>query len=159
RLEREIGAGGMGSVWLAQRVDGAFEQRAAIKLIKRGMDTDALLGRFERERRVLATLEHPNIARLYDGGPTDDGLPYLVMEYVEGLPLDRYCAEHALALRARLELFLDVCAAVQHAHRNLVVHRDLKPSNVLVGEGRVAKLLDFGIAKVLSTDGGERDAM
>jgi tetratricopeptide (TPR) repeat protein len=155
RLEREIGAGGMGTVWLARRAEGGFEQRAAIKLIQRGMATDLLLERFQRERRVLAALEHENIARLYDGGSTGDGRPYLVMEYVEGEPLDRYCAARSLGLRARLELFLAVCAAVQHAHQNLVVHRDIKPSNVLVTQAGVAKLLDFGIAKVLSPEGEE----
>jgi len=152
RLEREIARGGMGAVWLAHRVDGGFSQRAAIKLIKRGMDSDEIVARFERERALLASLEHPGIARLYDGGSTDDGQPYLVMEFVEGVPLDEYCARPTTTLAQRLELFAEVCDAVQHAHQQLVVHRDLKPSNVLVTAEGQPKLLDFGIAKLLTPD-------
>ena len=142
----------MGVVYLAERVEGGFEQRAAIKLVKRGMDSDAILRRFLRERQILAGLEHPNVARLLDGGVTDDGQPYFAMEYVEGKPLTEYCDEHRLGVEDRLRLFEDACRAVQHAHGKLVVHRDLKPSNMLVtGEGRL-KLLDFGIAKLLAEE-------
>ena len=151
QLERELGRGGMSVVWLAQRVDG-FAQRAAIKLLKRGMDSDELVQRFQRERAVLAALEHPGIARLYDGGTTDDGQPYMVMEYVEGQPLDAACA--GLPIERKLELFIEVCDAVEYAHEHLVVHRDLKPSNILVAEGGRPKLLDFGIAKLLAGEAG-----
>jgi tetratricopeptide (TPR) repeat protein len=152
KLERRIGTGGMGAVWLATRVDGGFEQRAAIKLIKRGMDSEEILARFERERALLASLEHPWIARLYDGGTTPDGRPYLVMELVSGLSLDQYCADTRRSLREKLELFARVCDAVDFAHQQLVVHRDLKPANVLVTADGSPKLLDFGIAKVLTSD-------
>ena len=152
RLIEEIGRGGMGVVWLAERADGQFEQRAALKLIKRGMDSEAVQARFLRERQILASLQHPHIAHLLDGGIAEDGRPYFAMEYVEGEPLLRYCAERRLNLEERIKIILDICAAVQFAHRQLVVHRDLKPSNVLVGADGSAKLLDFGIAKLL---GGE----
>ncbi len=149
QLERELGRGGMSVVWLARRVDG-FAQRAAIKLLKRGMDSDELVQRFERERALLAALEHPGIARLYDGGSTDDGQPYMVMEYVEGRPLDAACA--GFALERKLALFCAVCDAVEYAHEHLVVHRDLKPSNILVTAAGEPKLLDFGIAKLMESD-------
>ncbi len=149
RLVREIGRGGMGTVYLAERDGDGFRQTAALKLIKRGMDTDFVLRRFQTERQILARLAHPGIARLYDGGSTEDGLPYFVMELVEGLPIDRWCAARRLGVEERLELFRSVCAAVQHAHQSLVIHRDLKPSNILVTPAGVPKLLDFGIAKVL----------
>jgi serine/threonine protein kinase/tetratricopeptide (TPR) repeat protein len=155
-LVREIGSGGMGTVYLAERDDGAFRRRVAVKLIRRGMDTEDILRRFRNERQVLAGLEHPNIARLLDGGATEDGLPYLAMEYVDGVPIDRWCEQNRPSLERRLELFLGVCSAVQHAHQNLVVHRDLKPSNILVTPAGEPKLLDFGIAKVLGPEGGER---
>ncbi|MEX2271797.1 MAG: serine/threonine-protein kinase [Vicinamibacterales bacterium] len=155
RIEREIGRGGMGAVYLAVRADDAYRKRVAVKVIKRGMDTDEIVARFRRERQTLANLDHPNIARLLDGGTTDDGLPYFVMEYVEGEPLDRYCESRALSIRERLRLFRTVCSAVQFAHRNLVVHRDLKPDNILVTADGTPKLLDFGIAKLLTgADGG-----
>ncbi|MDQ6765483.1 MAG: serine/threonine protein kinase, partial [Verrucomicrobiota bacterium] len=154
-LVRELGRGGMGSVWLARRADEEFEQTAAIKLLKRGTDTDEVLRRFRAERAILARLDHPNIARLLDGGTTDDGLPYFVMEYVQGERLTNYCVEHHLSIGARLQLFRKICAAVQFAHQNLVVHRDLKPGNILVIEEGEPKLLDFGIAKLL---GPEDDA-
>ncbi len=154
RLVRAIGSGGMGHVYLAERADPAFEMKAAVKVIRGGLWTDALLRRFDHERRVLAGLEHPNIARLIDGGTTDEGVPFLVMEYVEGTAIDRYCDDTRLSLTERLQLFRNVCSAVQHAHRNLVVHRDLKPSNVLVTKEGSPKLLDFGIAKVLEAEGG-----
>ncbi len=145
----EVGRGGMGAVYLAQRADDEYHKRVALKLIKRGMDTDAVLTRFRIERQILAQLEHPNIARLIDGGKTEDGLPYLVMEYVEGAPITEYADAHKLSITERLKLFRAVCAAVQYAHRNLVIHRDLKPSNILVTAEGVPKLLDFGIAKLL----------
>ena len=127
RVVREIGRGGMATVFEAVRDDEQFEQRVAIKLIKRGMDTDAILERFRQERQILANLQHANIARLLDGGVSDEGLPYLVMECIEGEPIDRYCDGHQLTVEERLQLFLTVCGAVEEAHRNLVVHRDLKP--------------------------------
>ncbi|HEV7614306.1 MAG TPA: serine/threonine-protein kinase [Steroidobacteraceae bacterium] len=158
RMQRELGRGGMGVVMLAERVDGQFEQRVALKLIKRGMDSEAVLARFLRERQILARLSHPNIARLLDGGLSADGRPYFVMEYVEGAQILEYCAAHSLGLRARLECALQICAALQFAHRQLIVHLDIKPSNVIVtGRGEV-KLLDFGIAKLLG-DGAAGPAL
>jgi eukaryotic-like serine/threonine-protein kinase len=152
RVVRELGRGGMGVVYLAERVEGGFEQRAAIKVLKRGMDSDAILRRFIRERQILAGLEHANVARLLEGGVTEAGQPYFAMEYVEGRPLTTYSDEHQLGVEPRLRLLEDACRAVQHAHGRLVVHRDLKPSNILVTDDGRLKLLDFGIAKLLSTD-------
>lgn len=152
RIVRELGRGGMGAVYLGERTGGDFEQAVAIKLIKRGMDTDAILGRFREERRLQARLNHPNIVRLLDGGATEDGRPYFVMEFVDGQPLDVFCAP--LDLRVRLGLFLTVCDAVEFAHRNLILHRDLKAANVLVDREGRPKLLDFGIAKALDSDTG-----
>jgi serine/threonine-protein kinase len=154
QLLREIGRGGMGEVWLAERADGRFDQRVAIKVIKRGMDTDEVLRRFAQERRILAHLNHPGIARLLDGGETADGRPWFALEYVEGERLDHYCESRKLGIRERLELFREVCAAVQCAHQNLVIHRDLKPGNILVTAEGAPKLLDFGIAKLLDPEGG-----
>jgi serine/threonine-protein kinase len=154
RLVRELGRGGMGAVYLAERDDGQFQQTVALKVVKRGMDTDEVLGRFLAERRILARLDHPNIARLLDGGVTAEGRPYFALEYVEGTPIVAYCAERALALEARVGLMQQVCDAVHYAHRSLVVHRDLKPSNILVTREGRPKLLDFGIAKLLDTDEG-----
>lgn len=151
QIIREINRGGMGTVYLAARADEQFEQRVAIKLVNRGMMTDFVLSRFRHERQLLANLEHPNIARLLDGGTTEDGVPYLVMEYVEGLSIDEYCDTHQLNTSARLELFRQVCAAVHYAHKNLIVHRDLKPGNILVTAEGTPKLLDFGIAKLLDS--------
>jgi non-specific serine/threonine protein kinase/serine/threonine-protein kinase len=154
RIVRELGRGGMGTVFLAERDDAQFTMRAAIKLIKRGMDSDAVLERFRHERQILAGLEHPNIARLLDGGTTSEGLPYFVMEYVDGLPVDEYCRTHRLSIEERLDVFIQICAAVTYAHQRLVVHRDIKPSNILVTPDRVPKLLDFGIARLVeATDG------
>ncbi len=155
RLEKEVGRGGMGAVYLAVRADDEYRKLVAVKVVKRGMDTDEIVTRFRRERQTLANLEHPNIARLIDGGTTDDGLPYFVMEFVEGRPLDDYCEEHRLSRNDRLRLFRVVCGAVQFAHRNLVVHRDLKPENILVTSDGTPKLLDFGISTVLSADLGQ----
>lgn len=149
RIIEEIGHGGMGEVYRAARADGAYEQQVAVKLVRCGYDTNAILERFRHERQILATLDHPNIARLLDGGTTDEGLPYLVMELIEGLPIDQYCAHQQLGITERLSLFVQVCAAVQYAHQRLLVHRDLKPSNIMVTAEGVPKLLDFGIAKIL----------
>lgn len=154
RVLSEIGRGGMGVVYLAERDESQFQQRVALKLVKRGMDTDAVLQRFLRERQILAQLEHPNIARLYDGGATQDGLPYFAMEYIEGAPIDAYCDARSLGVEDRLKLFLEVGAALHHAHQNLIVHRDLKPSNILVTKEGTVKLLDFGIAKLLDDANG-----
>jgi eukaryotic-like serine/threonine-protein kinase len=153
RIVREVGRGGMGEVYLAERADDAFHLQAAVKVVKRGMDTAEVLRRFHAERRILASLDHPNIARVLDGGATADGRPYLVLEYVEGEPIHRWCDARRLELRERVTLFRKVCEAVDQAHRRLIVHRDVKPSNVLVGEDGEPKLLDFGIAKLLEGDG------
>ncbi len=152
RLEKEIGRGGMGAVYLAERADGSFRQRVAIKLIKRGMDTDFILRRFRQERQILAALNHPNIARLLDGGTTADDLPFFVMEYIEGKPLYKFSDERKLSIHERLKLFRQVCGALDFAHENQVIHRDIKPPNILVTENGIPKLLDFGIAKVLDPD-------
>jgi eukaryotic-like serine/threonine-protein kinase len=150
RITALIGAGGMGAIYRAARDDDQYQKEVAIKVVKRGMDLDAVVRRFRHERQILATLEHPNIARLIDGGATEDGQPYFVMEYVEGWPLTDYCAP--LPLKDRLQLFRQVCAAVEYAHDNRIVHRDLKPANILVTKDGVPKLLDFGLAKILSSD-------
>lgn len=155
RLVALIGHGGMGAVYQAVRDDQQFEQSVALKIIKRGMDSDFVRERFLRERQILASLDHPHIARLFDGGTTTDGLPYFVMELVDGEPITDYCHHHKLSLAAKLKLFRNVCSAVQHAHQKLVIHRDLKPSNILVAADGTPKLLDFGIAKLLSPDPGE----
>ena len=152
RIVEEIGRGGMGTVYRAERADGAFAQTVALKLIRRGFERDDLLRRFHAERQILATLDHPNIARLLDGGLSPDGRPYFVMEYVAGQPLTNYADAQRLPVRERLRLFRQVCAAVQYAHQRLVVHRDLKPSNILVTPSGQVKLLDFGIAKLLDEE-------
>ena len=149
RLVREVGRGGMSRVFLAERADGEFEQQVALKLLRPGFDTDIDVMRFRAERQILASLSHPNIARLLDGGVTDDALPYLVLEYVDGVPVDRYCESRGLATRQRLELFVTIADAVHYAHRHSVVHRDLKPSNILVTSDGTVKLLDFGVAKLI----------
>jgi tetratricopeptide (TPR) repeat protein len=150
RIVRQLGGGGMGTIFLAIR-DGEFSQRVAIKLVRGGIG-EAFVQRFRQERQILAALEHPNIARLIDGGRTPDGLPFLAMEFVDGVPIDEYCRAHALSIAQRLRLFLQLCDAVQYAHSNLVIHRDIKPPNVLVTEEGIPKLLDFGIAKLVSSD-------
>ena len=151
-LQEEVGHGGMGTVYRAERADGEFRQTVAVKLIKRGMDTDLILKRFRRERQILAALNHPNIAYFLGGGSTDDGRPYFVMEYIEGQPLYGYCDEKRLTTSQRLKIFREICFAVNAAHQLKVIHRDLKPSNVLVKIDGKPKLLDFGIAKVLDPD-------
>jgi non-specific serine/threonine protein kinase/serine/threonine-protein kinase len=145
----EIGRGGMGEVYRAVRADGQFKKAVAIKLVRGGADTAAVLNRFRNERQILASLDHPNIARLLDGGTSDEGIPYLVMELVEGTPLDTYCDSGRLSITQRLRLFRQVCAAVQYAHQRLVIHRDIKPNNILVSQDGTPKLLDFGIAKIV----------
>ncbi len=152
RLLRKIAEGGMGSVYLAARADAEFDRQVVLKLIRQGMESAEVRQRFRVERQILASLEHPWIARLYDGGTSDENLPYLVMEYVEGIPIDEYCDREGASLDQRLALFRKVCAAVQTAHQNLVVHRDLKPSNILVTPEGEPKLLDFGIAKMLDPE-------
>lgn len=159
RVVRELGHGGMGAVYLAERADGAYSQQVALKVVRGGLIAAALERRFLRERQILARLQHPNIARLLDGGFTQERLPYLAMEYVEGEPLTRWTESRSLGVEGRLRLFLEVCEAVQYAHRQLVVHRDLKPANILVtGEGRV-RLLDFGIARLLDDTAEEGEAL
>lgn len=151
RVVREIGRGGMGTVYLAERSDEKYDRQVALKVVKRGMDTDEVVSRFRREERILARLEHRGIARMYDADVTDDGRPYLVLEYVAGRPIDAFCDAELLTVEERIRLFLSVCDAVSYAHNQLVLHRDLKPSNILVtDEG--ARLLDFGIGKVLDDD-------
>lgn len=160
RIHHEIGRGGMGVVYKAeQAIDEHTTQPVAIKVIKRGMDSDAIVRRFKQERALLAALNHPTIARLLDGGTTDDGRPYFVMEHIKGQPITIYCDEHKLTVDERLALFETVCEAVQFAHQNLIVHRDLKPSNILVTETGVVKLLDFGIAKLLDTEQQDTDGL
>src|SRR5216684_2561059 len=149
KINREIGRGGMGTVYLATRDDDQYEKQVAIKVVKRGMDTDLVLARFRNERQILAGFDHPNIARLFDGGSTETGLPYFIMEYIEGQAIDEFCDSQRLSTAARLELFRTVCSAVQYAHQHLVIHRDIKPSNILVTAEGIPKLLDFGIAKIL----------
>ena len=150
RIIDVIGHGGMGVVLRAERADEAFQRRAAIKIVRPGADLAQIVERFRVERETLAALDHPNIARLLDGGTTDEGYPYFVMELVDGIPIDRYCDEQRLSIGARLKLFLQVCAGVQYAHENLVVHRDIKPDNILIGKDGTPKLLDFGVAKIVS---------
>jgi tetratricopeptide (TPR) repeat protein/predicted Ser/Thr protein kinase len=152
RLLKELGRGGMGVVYLAARADEQYQKRVAIKVIKAGMDGAEVVRHFRRERQILAGLDHPNIARLLDGGATEDGLPYLVMEYIQGQPLHSYCDSQKLPIVERLKIFQQVCSAVACAHRNLIVHRDLKPSNILVTAEGVPRLLDFGIAKLLNPE-------
>ncbi len=152
RLLQSLGAGGMGQVWLAERADGVYEHRVAIKIMAGVLGDPLAVARANAERQFLATLEHPGITRVLDGGTTEAGQPYVVMEYVDGVGIDEHCRQHALPLRARVELFLQVLEAVDAAHRALIVHRDLKPSNVMVNRDGQVKLVDFGIAKALGQD-------
>ena len=153
KVVRALAEGGMGIVFLVERRDGQFQQRGALKFIRQGLATDEMVRRFRRERQILASLDHPNVARLLDGGTTPEGLPWLVMEYVDGVPLYEWCSERAPTLRERLRLFLGLCGAVEAAHRRLILHRDIKPSNVLVTPEGTPRLLDFGVAKIFSRDG------
>jgi serine/threonine-protein kinase len=152
RVVRQLGRGGMSRVYLAERADGEFDHQVALKLLRPGLDSESDLERLRAERQILASLSHTNIARLFDGGVTDDGLPYLILEHVEGGPIDKYCESRRCSVADRLRLFLAIAEAVQYAHRNLVVHRDLKPSNILVATDGTVKLLDFGLAKLLGTE-------
>lgn len=152
KIEREIGRGGMGAVYEAVRADGEFKHRVAIKIVKRGMDTDFILKRFRNERQILAALDHPNIAHLLSGGTTDDGRPFFVMEFIAGKPLYQYCDEHRMGIQKRLRLFTKICDAVQYAHEKMIIHRDLKPTNILVSSNGTPTLLDFGISKLLDPD-------
>ncbi len=156
RILELIGHGGMGSVYLAERADEMYQQKVAFKVMRQGMDTPSNIARFKRERNILANLNHPGIAKLLDGGVTNDGLPYLVMEYVEGTPLYNYCDKNRLSIQERLTLFKSICEAVQHAHQNAIIHRDLKPSNILVTNQNQIKILDFGIAKLLEPKNPEQ---
>ncbi len=157
RIDQEIGRGGMGTVYRAQRDDGAFEQTVAIKLIRPELVSTQLRRRFDSERRILASLEHPNIARLLDAGTTPEGAPYLVLEYVAGEPVDRYCSAQALSMEARLKIFRQICSAVHVAHQKLILHRDIKTANVLIDARGMPKLLDFGIARLLAPDEAQSD--
>jgi serine/threonine-protein kinase len=152
KLLRKIGEGGMSEVFLAVRADDEYQKRVAVKIIRHDMDREDLVRRFRTERQILAGLDHPNIARLLDGGTTDEGLPYFVMDYIDGIPIHQHCDDHRLSVAERLRLFRSVCSAVQYAHQNLVVHRDIKASNILVDASGDPKLLDFGIAKLLKPD-------
>ena len=153
QIVEQIGQGGMGEVYRAVRADGQYTKEVAIKLVRAGFDSRFVLERFRNERQILASLDHPNIARLLDGSTTDDGTPYLVMELIEGKPIDRYCDEYKLSVTERLRLFRQVCVAVHYAHQRLVIHRDIKPSNILVTKEGDPRLLDFGIAKIVSPIG------
>ena len=152
QIVRRLGFGGMASVYLAVRADDQYRKRVAVKLVRPELDNQQVLRRFLNERQTLAALDHPNIVKLLDGGSTEDGTPYLVMDYVEGQPIDEYCDSQMLSVPERLQLFQTVCAAVQYAHSKLVIHRDLKPGNILVTADGVTKLLDFGIAKLLDPE-------
>jgi serine/threonine protein kinase/tetratricopeptide (TPR) repeat protein len=150
RLVKRLGSGGMATVYLAERIEARFEHRVAIKIVRPGAAADALARRFQDEQQILASLNHPNIAQLYSGGVTDDGVPYMIMELVDGVPINHYCDDHRLSIEQRIDLFRTACEAVEHAHSNLVVHRDLKPSNILVAKDGTVKLLDFGVAKLMA---------
>jgi non-specific serine/threonine protein kinase/serine/threonine-protein kinase len=159
RVLERVGSGGMGTVFAAERIDRSFQWRVAIKVVRLGFGMDERIARFQRERQILAQLDHPNIARLIDGGTLGESVPYLVMEYVEGKPIDAYCEDGALSLADRLRLMMRVCAAVHFAHQRLVIHRDIKPTNILVDAGGQPKLLDFGIATILEPAGAAQDQL
>ncbi len=152
QLLQPIGSGGMGEVWLAEQTQ-PVRRRVALKLIKAGMDTGEVVARFQSERQALALMDHPSIAKVFDAGSTPQGRPYFVMEYITGIPITDYCDQHRMTLRERLELFVQVCEGVQHAHQKAIIHRDLKPSNILVSEvdGKpLPRIIDFGVAKAIS---------
>lgn len=151
-VQKELGEGGMGSVYLAERSDGTFDHQVAIKVIRDGKASAENISRFEQERSILADLNHPGVAKLFDGGITEDGYPYLIMEYIDGMPVTDYCQKHSPALPERINLFKKILSAVRHAHENAVIHRDLKPGNILVTEDGEVKILDFGISKMLDED-------
>ncbi|HTA23410.1 MAG TPA: protein kinase [Terriglobales bacterium] len=151
RVVEQLGSGGMGEVYRAARADDQYQKQVAIKLVRAGAESGLVMGRFKNERQILASLDHPNIARLMDGGATEEGVPYFVMELVEGQPIDKYCDSQKLGIRARLELFLQVCSALEYSHQHQIIHRDIKPANILVTPEGVPKLLDFGIAKMLDS--------
>lgn len=153
KLLKKLGRGGMGTVYLAERSDDSYKNKVAVKILRRGMDTDDILSRFQSERQILAQLNHPNITHLLDGGVTTDGRPYFVMEYVEGTSITQFCDNNRLTVKDRIDLFSQVCEALAYAHQNLVIHRDLKPENILVTDQGIVKLLDFGIAKLISDEG------
>ena len=155
KIVEQIGVGGMGEVYRAFRADDQYKKQVAFKVVRGGQDSAFVVGRFKNERQILASLDHPNIARMHDGGTTEDGVPYFVMELIEGQPIDRYCIEHGLSVPERLNLFLQVCSAVQYAHQRLIIHRDIKPTNILVAPDGTPKLLDFGIAKILDSEAVE----
>jgi serine/threonine protein kinase len=155
RLLKELGRGGMGTVYLAERADGLYEHQIAIKILQEGLSTPALIARFSQERQLLARLSHPGICRLLDGGTTAEGRPYLALDYIDGMPIDRFCEEQALSVTNRLKLFLKVAAAVQDAHQQLILHLDIKPGNVLVTKEGEPRLLDFGIARAVSETGSD----
>jgi len=152
QIMEQIGTGGMGEVYRAFRADDQYRKQVAIKLVRAGQDSSFVVSRFKNERQILASLDHPNIARLHDGGTTEDGLPYFVMELIDGQPIDQYCAQRGLSVPERLKLFMQVCSAVQYAHQRLIIHRDIKPGNILVASDGTPKLLDFGIAKILDPE-------
>ncbi|MFZ1623103.1 serine/threonine-protein kinase, partial [Dokdonella sp.] len=154
-LVRALGSGGMGMVYLAERAGDGYVQRGALKQIKRGMDSAAVLARFRQERQILSRLVHPHIAHLLDGGLGEDGRPYFVMEYIDGEPLSKWMARAHPDLDARVQVFLSICEAIAHAHHSLVIHRDIKPDNVLIDGNGQARLLDFGIAKLLESDAAD----
>src|ERR1700757_4236175 len=149
QVVEKIGSGGMGEVYRAFRADDQYHKQVAIKLVRAGQGSDLVVNRFKNERQILASLDHPNITRLLDGGTTQNGVPYFVMELIEGLPIDQYCDTYKLPVTKRLRLIVQVCSAVQYAHQHLFIHRDIKPGNILVTSEGVPKLLDFGIAKIL----------
>ena len=155
KIVEQIGLGGMGEVYRAFRADDQYKKQVAFKVVRGGQDSAFVVGRFKNERQILASLDHPNIARMHDGGTTEDGVPYFVMELIEGQPIDQYCAKHGLSVPERLNLFLQVCSAVQYAHQRLIIHRDIKPTNILVAPDGTPKLLDFGIAKILDSEAVE----
>jgi serine/threonine protein kinase len=157
RIVESIGRGGMGTVYRAVRADDQYQKQVAIKLVHVGQDSSFIISRFRQERQILASLDHPNISRLLDGGTTEDAAPYFVMELIEGKPIDEYCDRHRLPTNERLKIFLQVCSAIQYAHQRMIIHRDIKPGNILVGDDGVPKLLDFGIAKLLHSSSSDDD--